>query len=518
MRSRRFLRLLGSLVGLILLLTLLIGGVTSPVGAGTIWPLSRPQDYRLELTATFSNVGDELARRVEIRWPLLSWRDSPYQVVVWRQVDPAPLRVELDERGDQYAVFSLDSLPAGASLTIKQTYLIKNFGLSSPLGTAAPPGALFPGPDIVAAKPGPKDLEPERLVESDQPAIVEKSRALTAAAQDNVEAARRIYAFVNSYLTYDPNVSNLGALTALRTGRGVCLEYASLFVALARAARIPARVVTGYLLPRELVVPPQGLNLSDRRHAWAEFFRPGLGWVPVEPTVDYRVNGIKTVPYQYFGGLPEGGHLVFDYSADRRTSWSYWGGRVSMTTTETLYPVQGLPSFVDTYGHWAKDSIEGLVQKGLMRGYPDGSFHPDRPVTRAEFLVALSRALGINPLDSGSGFGDTAGHWAEPYIVAARAFGLTAGYPDGTFRPDDPVRRAELAVFLRRALHLNPPPELEVFPDVPADHWAASSIAALKAAGLIAGYSDGTFHLEDQATRAQLAVILERVLTLAQRR
>jgi hypothetical protein len=103
-------------------------------------------------------------------------------------------------------------------------------------------------------------------------------------------------------------------------------------------------------------------------------------------------------------------------------------------------------------GHWAEAWIEQLRDDGLAAGYLDGMYRPDSSATRAEVAVWLLNARhgsGYTPPGpSGGAFSDIAGHWAEAWIEQLAEEGLAAGYPDGTFRPDTPVSRAEMAVFL----------------------------------------------------------------------
>ena len=113
------------------------------------------------------------------------------------------------------------------------------------------------------------------------------------------------------------------------------------------------------------------------------------------------------------------------------------------------------PSFTDIDGHWAQDWIEALCAEGLVAGYPDGSYQPDRAVSRAEEAVFILRAVHgtgyTPPAPSGNAFPDIIGHWAEAWIEALAEEGFTTGYPDGSYRPEANVNRAEEAVEGTRA-------------------------------------------------------------------
>ncbi|MEW6398601.1 MAG: S-layer homology domain-containing protein [Bacillota bacterium] len=112
--------------------------------------------------------------------------------------------------------------------------------------------------------------------------------------------------------------------------------------------------------------------------------------------------------------------------------------------------------FPDVDGHWAEQAIRRALQRGFVAGYPDGRFRPDDPVTRAQFIRILTSAFGMLATKGSAGtpFADTAGHWASPYIDAALAAGvlLPEEYPGGRFEPDRPVTRLEMAAHAVRAL------------------------------------------------------------------
>ncbi len=88
---------------------------------------------------------------------------------------------------------------------------------------------------------------------------------------------------------------------------------------------------------------------------------------------------------------------------------------------------------------------------------------------------------------------DVAGNWAEPFIQVLVQKGIIAGYSDGTFRPDNPVSRAEFAALLNKAFDLTPTRESVAFPDVPQNFWAAAAIDKAYRAGFLSGYPNKTF-------------------------
>lgn len=131
--------------------------------------------------------------------------------------------------------------------------------------------------------------------------------------------------------------------------------------------------------------------------------------------------------------------------------------------------------------------INYLANLGLMKGFPDKKFHPLDKVTRAEAAVLLVRAAGLKTGQDKSRFSDvTPKHWAYGSINAAVAAGFLRGYPDGKFRPDSLISRAEgLSLFLRLSKQPDPGVALPPLSDVNAKHWAARPVAIGLAAEMV---------------------------------
>ena len=162
-------------------------------------------------------------------------------------------------------------------------------------------------------------------------------------------------------------------------------------------------------------------------------------------------------------------------------------------------------------GHWADGPVQYLLAEGIVSGYSDGTFRPDANVTRAQFAKMLSGAMDWQTqAPTRPSFSDVqAGHWAYGYIEAAVAHGVLSGYPDGTFRPDANVTRAQVAkmIAIARGWTMESPAE-QSFIDVGATNWARDFAAMVSAADVMSGYTDGTFRPNAPATRAQIAKIL----------
>jgi hypothetical protein len=171
----------------------------------------------------------------------------------------------------------------------------------------------------------------------------------------------------------------------------------------------------------------------------------------------------------------------------------------------------------------AKSSIQVLLfssrenggyHNQYIVGYPDGTFNPSNNITRAEIATVLARISGINrPARKGNIFPDVgADHWASGFIAAAtQELGLFSGYPDGTFRPDAPITRGELATLSTKFSELgNPTPLEDVFLDS-SQHWAKNFIAEAYRYRIIAGYPDGTFRPDNNIARAEAVTMINRM-------
>ena len=150
----------------------------------------------------------------------------------------------------------------------------------------------------------------------------------------------------------------------------------------------------------------------------------------------------------------------------------------------------------------------------FLSGYANGTFEPDRNMTRAEvttmFARLLTEKMAADQTYSNT-FSDVAkSHWAANYIGYMQQFGIITGYADGSFRPDASVTRAEFAAIASRFEKLTE--GTKSFSDVPSSHWAAKYINFAATRGWVNGYADGTFRPNNSITRAEVAAVTCRLL------
>ncbi|HZG79758.1 MAG TPA: S-layer homology domain-containing protein, partial [Brevibacillus sp.] len=132
-------------------------------------------------------------------------------------------------------------------------------------------------------------------------------------------------------------------------------------------------------------------------------------------------------------------------------------------------------------GHWAADAIKRANEAGLMNGYANGTFNPQGGITRAEMATIVYKYLGLTGDGMPNNFNDVpADHWATQIIAAVSESGLMNGYPDGTFHPQKTLTRAETVTIINRLtnkIQLSPV-NGQSWPDVPPTHWAYKDIEA----------------------------------------
>ncbi len=182
-------------------------------------------------------------------------------------------------------------------------------------------------------------------------------------------------------------------------------------------------------------------------------------------------------------------------------------------------------SFFDVPGnYWAWTWIETLAHAKVTGGCGSSPkiYCPDDPVTRAQMAVFLLRGIHGSsyapPAATGTKFGDVpANYWAAAWIEELAKEGITGGCGSGNFCPEDPVTRAQMAVFLLKSKHgatYSPPPATGIFNDVPPTYWAAAWIEQLANEGITSGCSAKHYCPDDSVTRAQMAVFLDRTFNL----
>ncbi|AOY75628.1 S-layer homology domain-containing protein [Clostridium formicaceticum] len=169
-------------------------------------------------------------------------------------------------------------------------------------------------------------------------------------------------------------------------------------------------------------------------------------------------------------------------------------------------------TFQDVVGHWGEKYITPLVATGAIKGYPDGSFRPNANITRAEFATVLVKAFDLE-MKGDKVFDDTQNHWAKDFVAAAQAHGIISGYDDTTFGANDLITREQMAVMIVKTAKLEAVAGNSTFIDSSnISEWAVAAVEAAAANSIISGYQDQTFKPKANATRAEAVTVIVKAL------
>jgi hypothetical protein len=174
-------------------------------------------------------------------------------------------------------------------------------------------------------------------------------------------------------------------------------------------------------------------------------------------------------------------------------------------------------SVSDVKGHWAESQINDWTAKGLIAGYPDGSFKPDNSITRAEFIALVNRSFGFTAMDTVSFSDLNASDWEYADVQKAVKAGFITGYEDQTLRPNNQISRQEIASIVLRLLNLSPNEDgTSIFTDAATfPSWSKGAIGAVAAATIMKGYEDSSFRPTRSTTRAEAVITLIGALKAA---
>lgn len=235
---------------------------------------------------------------------------------------------------------------------------------------------------------------------------------------------------------------------------------------------------------------------------------------PVAATIKYDASALGGLPPQRLGVFADGAwhYLPTAVDAASGTVTADVAGPGTIVVLADTVQLSDVPA-----GYWAASSIATLLGAQVISGYPDGTFRPDAAVTRAEFAKMLDLTLGVAPATTAAGaatsFADVpAGAWYAPYVAAAAGAGLMDGVSATSFAPDATMTREQMAVALQRALKLSGGGALTFTDAASIDSWAQAGVAAAVAAGYMAGFPDGSFRPLAPTTRAQAAQVLAAVI------
>ncbi|WP_025695499.1 S-layer homology domain-containing protein [Paenibacillus durus] len=175
----------------------------------------------------------------------------------------------------------------------------------------------------------------------------------------------------------------------------------------------------------------------------------------------------------------------------------------------SLSAASAAPTPKDIQGHWAQSKLQDWLDKGYLTGYPDGTFKPNKAITRAEYVALINRLFSFKDTATVTFTDVKASNWAYSEVAKAVKAGYIRGYENNTFRPGNPITRQEAAVIAANVLRLSNDTTSTTFKDAAQiSIWARGAVAATANLKIINGYPNGTFAPKKSLTRAEAVNIV----------
>lgn len=168
----------------------------------------------------------------------------------------------------------------------------------------------------------------------------------------------------------------------------------------------------------------------------------------------------------------------------------------------------------DITGHWAEGQIRAWLEKGLINGYPDDTFKPNKDISRAEFMSLVNKAFDYNEASEIDYTDVSPDSWYAGVVAVAKKAGYIDGYPDNTIKPNAPITRQEATVIIAKIKNLDENEAgLDSFKDAKnIANWSKGAVGAVVLADIMKGYPDDTFKPGNPIKRGEAVVALDKAL------
>lgn len=452
-------------------------------------------------------------------------------------ITPMPDEIREDDFGNLYAYFDVSGLLPGQKfkVTIKRDCESKTFSMDIPART-----------DSVLNSETLKFLEPSNRIESDEPEIIAKAKEITEGISTDYKKAQAIFEYVNVNMLYDTSSSyaNQGALAAFKSMKGVCEEFTTLFIAMCRAVDVPSRAIEGYKVEG---VYESGDRTGDAdvlvgrklvNHVWAEIYLDDFGWVPVEPTVIYTINGERAAYLNSFCKIEEPEYIAVGVYNFEKANRRIKGVNETKYEEKVMLKSEVQPEVQNTFADlgsvaWAAADIQNLYTRGIVEGYSATEYGPENKISRIEFICMLSRLLAYYDTQYAEQgmvyyYQDyDENHWSKdeydylmrcyqiinPSDKSAMGFNSIAEvFGSGKIYMNKAITRGEVVALMDYFLEDSYDSSIS-FSDVKWSTKFENSIMKAASNGLINGYPDGTYRPNNPITRAEMAVVLGRYIS-----
>jgi subtilisin len=167
---------------------------------------------------------------------------------------------------------------------------------------------------------------------------------------------------------------------------------------------------------------------------------------------------------------------------------------------------------------WYSPYVYDLNARKIAGGYPDGKYHPEKAIPRGEAIAMIGRALKLDGTPRVTSFADVPkDYFASGYIASMTQSNLATGFPDGSFKPTKTITRGEVITLLNRAFTIKTQnTTTKRFSDVTPKLYSYNAIQRFASASIANGYEDGTFKPNSPVTRAEMAVFLSKTIKASQ--
>lgn len=204
------------------------------------------------------------------------------------------------------------------------------------------------------------------------------------------------------------------------------------------------------------------------------------------------------------------GSGVWSLGQESADTWNYYGRVANGEETINDGREQNDGFYDVATKYWAHDAIYLAKEKGWVSGRSEHYFEPEGTLTRAEFATLICRILGYTYTNAGDFYLDISNHWARNNINAVSMLKLMNGYKDGRFYPDKDITREEVAKVLYYLIENKAGGKKVTFSDVSSDRWSYEYIQKLSSLGIVNGYENGTFQPQNPIKRSEIVTILQR--------
>lgn len=180
----------------------------------------------------------------------------------------------------------------------------------------------------------------------------------------------------------------------------------------------------------------------------------------------------------------------------------------------SIFPLSAYANLSDISGYWAEKVVVEWVENGLASGYPDGTFRPENDISRAEFMSLVNSAFEYTQEEEEIDYKDiSTGKWYISIIKKAKAAGYISGYNDGTMKPDNPITREEVATIIVKLMDLRLDAKgIDGFKDKDKIKWSKEYVGAVVNAKYMVGFTDGTFNPQKNITRGEAIYALNNIV------